>query len=471
MAAIFNRFRSGDADGAGEVPLLERPAPPEPAVFDGAEAVDGYVVLRGETPYGGVGLAHCLRNSNGDPRHVVDELYSRHWPRLAQRYATVVVAQGAWRASTSRSPELLARDILPAEYDGEGVVRTSDSYRPSWKQVATVLGTPAPYWLPALRDEEAMRAWRPGQPPAVVPASHHREAIGQLTELAADEPEGSPAGQVCLWLARELRRRDHRSALRDTEDLRTSADSGQDSAHLVLGAVPAPLLRGGDNEQLPETLRRAGWLAITERRDVLAHRVARLSRMWNGGDDWHTGEPVSARPDLCPTAAEWARRLEKTPRDQAPTVLQHQVLTAGRDPKKDELLHDPVTGLPALRRQQRRAQHLPADIYTLTLQRLPTTSPLDSVILSGDTVWVRTEDGRLWFAPERCNHGVSWGYNGSGPHTLAQLLDRLLDDISAPAIAGDAGDPPAGLLQLMVTTPQDTPTTYSRAQLLVECRR
>jgi hypothetical protein len=51
-------------------------------------------------------------------------------------------------------------------------------------------------------------------------------------------------------------------------------------------------------------------------------------------------------------------------------------------------------------------------------------------------VWVRTEVGTLYPAPQDHYDGLSWGYSGSGPGNLAILIDRLLVDINAPGAEG-----------------------------------
>ncbi|MFJ5952589.1 hypothetical protein [Streptomyces noursei] len=108
-------------------------------------------------------------------------------------------------------------------------------------------------------------------------------------------------------------------------------------------------------------------------------------------------------------------------------------------------------------------------VATFALQRLPTRSPLAALTVSGDTCWIRTNDGTLWFAPQREGWGVSWGYSGTCCHNLAQLLDILLKDISAPAAGPSASQSPHALFELLRTTPQGGSTTYTHAQLLDAC--
>jgi hypothetical protein len=93
------------------------------------------------------------------------------------------------------------------------------------------------------------------------------------------------------------------------------------------------------------------------------------------------------------------------------------------------------------------------------------TSPLAAVTLSSEAVWVHTTDDQLWLAPQLPGHGLSWGYSGGGPWTLALLVHHLLDDITAPAVDDTTGPPPDGLLELIEAAPQDQVTHLSRDQL------
>lgn len=76
--------------------------------------------------------------------------------------------------------------------------------------------------------------------------------------------------------------------------------------------------------------------------------------------------------------------------------------------------------------------------------------------------WIRVADGSLYLAPKHSYYGLSWGYGGSGPGSLARLIDRLLSDINA-APADDVNGAADGLKQLTQT---DWPngTILTRAQ-------
>ncbi|MER6573851.1 hypothetical protein ABT288_48955 [Streptomyces sp. NPDC001093] len=446
----FTRSGEDGSTGAQEHWLQRGEA--RKVAFDRAEFVDDYAVLRWDTARGGIGLVHSLVGGNASCQIVIRALRRHYGDRLANRYACVAVAQTSTQVTQPYVPQLLARDI--------GV--SGKEYETSWAELAGVLGQPAPYWFHHVRDCDTFAAWRPGAPPAIVPAHDIVTPVKALVELAADEPDGSPAAEVCWYLAREIRRRGHASVTRNITELRKNAADGGDGAHLVLGAVPAPLMRPAPQEPT-EMVRRAGWLAITERRDVLAHRVADFAQRWDGGQDWHTGAVTNLDPHSCTTTHEWAQRLVPAEPDQPPTVLEKHLLDNLRGTDTDALLHDPVAGVPVL-------HHAPdtinARLVTYALQRLPTSSPLAALILSDNNCWIRTQDGTLWLAPERKGWGIGYGYSGNGCHALADLVAALLEDISTPAARHSDPDAPRGLFQLLRDTASDGATTYTRAQLL-----
>jgi hypothetical protein len=184
--------------------------------------------------------------------------------------------------------------------------------------------------------------------------------------------------------------------------------------------------------------------------------------MWNGGKDWPTGGLAKVYPEECSTAAAWAARLAPSTNKQ-PTVLeQHLLASVDAEDHRGGLLEDPRTGLPAIYcENDSEGKFLAKQVPQL----LPTIAPMTSVILSDEIVWIATEDHGLWLAPECPGVGLNWGYGGSGPHALAVLLDRLLDDITAPPVCGYQSRPPAGLRRLIGHTPQDGSIRYTRGQL------
>ncbi|MFI6149922.1 hypothetical protein [Streptomyces sp. NPDC051109] len=135
---------------------------------------------------------------------------------------------------------------------------------------------------------------------------------------------------------------------------------------------------------------------------------------------------------------------EKRPAPVFGFVLVRQGLVRGRVDGREQLL-DPASAF--------------------ALQRLPTTSPLAALTVSGHACWIRTQDGQLWFAPEHEGWGVSWGYGGTGCHNLAELLDVLLKDISRPAGRSRRAEGIRWAARPAAQDAQSGSTTYTRAQL------
>lgn len=449
---VFRR-KDEEQDISSHDKVLTRSAPAMPAEFHGARTVGDFVILDWYTAYGTIGWAHSLTLSSASALWLSDAVYGQFWDHMHEVYSALVVPLGA--VNLDLAPQLQAIDLYPG-------CRRSDVYDVTWRQVSALLGTLPPWFHWALRDKAAITAWKPGDPPAVIPADHIEVPARPLLELAVDEPEGSPAGTVCLWLARELRRRAAQEARRDIEEVRSSAsEPSNDCAYVHVAAVPAPSLRPAEAEP-GETIRRAGWAQIVERRDMLAWAVANAALRWDGGKSWPAGEMAEFDPQSCSAAAEWTARLEPAPADHPPTVLERLLLQRVHSVDRGELLYDQASGYPALRRTDHLGE---VTVFASIPQRISTVAPLSEVVLGGHTVWVRTSDGGLWLAPEVSGHGLSWGYSGGGPTALAQLLDRLLDDIMSPPV-NDYRPPPDGLLSLIEASPQDTVTTYKRAQLL-----
>jgi hypothetical protein len=445
--------RQNDAGVPSEQNVLTRPAPEEPGRFGQARRVGHFVILDWATAYGTVGLAHSLRSANSSARWLADAVYGQFWEHMQDVYAALVVPQAT--VNLDLAPRLTAIDLYQD-------CRLSDPYEVTWRQLAGVLGTRAPWFHPALRDWDVISAWKPGDPPAIVPASHVELPARALVELAADEPDGSPAAAVCLWLARQLRRQATEAAQEFVNEIRAAAaDPDSDCAYVRVAALPAPLPRGEDTEP-DEMVRRGGWAQIVERRDVLAAAAAEIVERWDGGVAWPVGEVAEFDLASCPAAGEWTSRLRPAPADQPPTALERQLLEQVRSVDKGELLYDDASGCPAVRRTDHSGK---ITMFACVPQRIGTLAPMSQVILSGSTVWIRTSDGGLWLAPSLPGRGLSWGYSGGGPHALTALLDRLLDDITSPPMS-TYDDVPPGLESLIEATPQEGTTTYDRDQLL-----
>jgi hypothetical protein len=433
--------------------ILTRAAPSEPARFSGSRTFGDFVLLNWETEYGTIGWAHPVHTAHTSAVELSHAMYEHLWDYMHKVYATLVTP--LLLVNPDQSPELRAVDLYPGG-------RMSEEYEPTWHDLAAFLGTPAPWFHYALRDRKTITDWKPGDPPAIVPAQDAGLRTGPLLELAADEPDGSPAAAVCLWLARHLRRLDAAAAQRDISEIRAAAkDPDSDCTYVRIAAVPAPVARPTDDE-LGEMTRRAGWAQITERRDVLAEAVAQVVLAWDGGSSWPAADVAQFDPVSSPTAAEWTQRLRPAPAGQPPTVLERRLLANIRSIDQAVLLYDEASGCSAVR----RTDHLgKVTVFASVAQRISTVAPLSAVTLGGHTVWIHTEDRGIWIAPELPGHGLSWGYSGGGPFALAELLGNLLDDITSPAVSRKT-EPDDGLYSLVVNTPQDSVTTYTRAQLL-----
>jgi hypothetical protein len=448
------RRRRGNASEHSEQKVLTRPAPTELGTFGCARTIGDFVILEWDTAFGTIGWAHPLKAATPSVRWLADAAYSQFREQMHTAYTALVLPKGS--LNLDLAPELEAIDLYSDS-------RVSGPYEVTWRQLAAVLGAPAPWFHPTLRDRDTIATWKPGMPPAIVPANHIELPTQALVELAADEPDGSPAAAVCLWLARHLRRQDAGYAQQSIDEIRTAAaDPDSDCAYVHIAALPAPLLRPED-AQPDEMVRRAGWAQIVERRDVLAAAAAEAVLRWDSGKAWPTGQTAEFDPASCPAATEWTARLRLlAPVRQPPTVLERLLLEHVSNVDQGELLYDDASGCPAVR----RTNHLgKVTVYACVPQRISTLAPLTEVVLSrGFTVWIRTSDGGLWLAPALPGRGLSRGYSGGGPCALAALRSRLLDDITGPPVAYE--EPPPGLLSLVKPTPQDDTTTYNRTQLL-----
>jgi len=318
-------------------------------------------------------------------------------------------------------------------------------YDVPWPTLATVIGMPVPYWPYALRHAELIQAWSPGDPAVTAPAAPFLDTAA-LRELADTYPTDHPAAQVLTTLARHVAHQAMQDALSDLNCLGSAGSPGTPPA-LRIAARPLTVPEA-DLDALTSTTRRAGWLEVLARTDTLAAACVRQARQFNSGQDFPYSNPTQVTIDSTDASRKWADRLRPV---APPLPAGFQFLSA---PGAGPALIDPLTDAPA--RQ--------CDDGTLLVaipQRLPATSPLAEVILD-HPVWVRTQDGALWPLPQDSRAGISWGYSGSGPGTLAQTLARLLDDINAP---GAHADPDQKALRRLTELPLPQGTVITRAEL------
>lgn len=311
-----------------------------------------------------------------------------------------------------------------------------------WSDLVRVLGQPAPYWPYMLRIPHLIRAWEPGADTVEYPTVPEVNTT-PLLRLAATLPGDSPAHQVLLHLAQVAQHRSHTSAVQDLEILDEHVERASMDNPVVIAARPIPV----PDVELAESTWRAGWMEILGRTDQLAVECVREAIRWDGGAGFPYSQIERFNPTATPHGAEWAARLEPTVRTAAFELIDSD----GRG----QALIDPATDAPAVL--------LPnGEIKTAVPQRLATISPLAELILD-DPIWVRVEDGTLYLAPKHHYFGLSWGYGGSGPGSLALLIHRLLDDITAPA-ADHVNGAAEGLEKL---TQHDWPagTVLTRVQL------
>ncbi|WP_344681403.1 hypothetical protein [Saccharopolyspora taberi] len=306
--------------------------------------------------------------------------------------------------------------------DGPGLATAEPGAQPDWtdfgvrwSDLVRVLGQPAPYWPYMLRIPHLIQAWEPGADTVEYPTVPEVNTT-PLLRLAAALPADSPAHQVLMYLAQITQHRSHTSAVQDLEILDEHVERASVDNPVVIAARPMPV-PDVEDEGLEESTWRAGWMEILGRTDQLAVECVHQASRWDGGAGFPYSKVERFDPAATPHGTEWAARLEPTVR----TAAFERIDPDGRG----ETLIDPATDAPAVRRPD-------GEITAAVPQRLTTISPLAEIIL-GDPIWIRVEDGTLYLAPKHHYFGLSWGYGGSGPGSLALLIHRLLDDITSPA--------------------------------------
>jgi hypothetical protein len=298
----------------------------------------------------------------------------------------------------------------------------------SWGDLAAVLGRPAPFWAQRLRVPELIQSWQPGDPPVRHPGRMSLD-VQPLMRMALLYPVDHVAHRALVNTAQVIANR--QGAHRDVDLQILTEFRAEQSFHQVgedqleVAAIPADV----DAEALPDdtgpALARVGWREIAHRADRLAEQCMDILARWDGGKNLPWAYTITI--PRTPSGQEFLSRLEPAQHRTAIYAL------LDRDRSGTPMI-DPLTDIPVI---------LPTDhgkdIHALAPQRLPATTPLAEVILE-DIVWVRTTDSTLYPAPNNSTAGLSYGYTGTGPSTLAALIHTLLTDITAQG--ADINDTP-----------------------------
>ncbi|MEX5637642.1 hypothetical protein [Parafrankia sp. FMc2] len=345
--------------------------------------------------------------------------------------ATVIVIDHAWNLYGLPDLEAVDRE------------RPTLTYEPRWSEVAAHIGAPLPWWPSELRREQHLTAWRPAHPPAAVDVVTW-PSWEPLYDMALTEAKGAPIRVACFSIGHEIRLQAVESAESDIAHMNDRADPGDplsfrerqqaERASMTIPALPNhddP----GQNEIGTEEEIRTGVAQLWQRTDDLAVACLTAISMWSGKHMPFGGAFSVTAQDTTAAGREWIRRLQA-----AEPTAGHWKWNSDRDEITGTFV-DPVTASPVV---TERGRYLfgPADHVTFssyTPRRLPEGSFLREVILDRP-VWVRVQDGTLYPIPVLEAPGVSWGYTGSGPGTLATLIGHLLDDGSAPALGYGDGD-------------------------------
>ncbi|MEU9861937.1 hypothetical protein AB0D99_13735 [Streptomyces sp. NPDC047971] len=417
--AFARWLASAHPELAGAGPLLLRPAPPAEYRYLGGEYRDAdddvraeYFAGRWDTREGVVAVVHPCAGMP-DASSLLD---------LHTDAAALVVVR---RPYAFDGPELQAVDRGRPEL----------VYHPWWSELAAHLGGPVPWWPRALRRRAHLTAWTPGDPPAPVEVVTS-PSWEPLYELAGREPEGSPVRRACFTIGHRIRAGAAEHASWEIENLRSwSRGPGDSMVHPAVPSVSEPDPR----ELATDAVLGAGLAELCGRTDDLAVECLEQVSAWSGEDLPYGGTFEVIRTDVTRAAAEWINRLRPVP----PTAL-HRVWDESHDTVATFV--DPVTGSPVVAVKGKFSFRSVREITYMgrAPRRLPEGTVLKEVILD-DPVWVRTADGVLYPAPAMDAPGLSWGYDGSGPLTLAQCVGRLLDDGGAHAVTFDDDKDEPGL--------------------------
>ncbi|RLK58350.1 hypothetical protein [Actinokineospora cianjurensis] len=408
----------------------------EPAAYLGAE-----VVRRDALAAGPSAVLHRWRTGPGvivvvweTARGRVRDGEMAEWAPDADAF---VVAGWDWGAY---GPSLWART---------GDERQLEATEIEWSRLARVLGRPVPFWPSRLRHPDLIHGWTPGDP-----VVRHVGVLGlditPLTRMALLYPDDHVAHRALIHSARVIANRGDAGDCTDLPILAERlADESLSGEHIMLAAEAAPN-PARDEPVLDETIRRAGWREVLHREDRLAQECVEVMLASGGGKDWAHAHTITIPAN--PYGAEFLARLEPAP----PRALYH-----GLDPhRRTTAMIDPRTDIPVAVPVEEYKEF--EEIRAFATHRLPTTNPLAELILDGP-IWVRTDNGVLYPAPQDAYYGLNWGYSGSGPRVLAALITALLTDITARGARLD--DPADDGLITLFRRKMPNGTVLTRAEL------
>ncbi|MEU7942384.1 helix-turn-helix transcriptional regulator [Microbispora bryophytorum] len=412
---------------ADKAPLLFRPTSGTTAYYLGTFMVDGFVTLTWDSELGRIAFVYSPSGFEaGEITHVLDHL-------LQKTGADTLIGMDS-RFHDAWGPELAAVDAAhPRRH-----------YTPRWTDLQQTLGMRVPYWPSGLTIPQEMTKWQPGTSPAVLPPRHPDLDTGPLLQMVSSCEDGSTLATAALHLAREIDAQAASGARSDIDLL----EKAHDRDAITLAAKP---LEVPETPDVDEWKLRDGWAQILNRTDDLAKACIALALQWDGGHYFPFATPTLLDPKKSPEAAELVARLRHATPTAAVEAFGHREV--------DTYWSDPATDLPVIITPN-------GEVWATVPQRLPALAPLSQIILRDRHVWIRTSDGMLYLAPQD-GTGLTWGYRGGGPTTLAILLSHLLDDINAPAVRSHReGPPPAGLLKLIQGTEGGI---FTRDQLQAAC--
>lgn len=311
------------------------------------------------------------------------------------------------------------------------------AYEPRWSELAAHVGSPVPWWPSQLLREEHLIDWKPGRrrSPVVVVTE---PAWEPLYDMAYTQAKGSPLRIACLSIGHEVRTRAVEHAQQDLDhmnDIKTKADDS-DYAQRCKAERAFMTLPGFPDTEDPAEVEagsrdviRQGLAQLCQRTDDLAVECLENIKMWSS-KDLPFGEAFSITTTPTTAAAsEWIQRLQPTKPTAIHRVWEREVKEVTGN------FTDPATHSPVVTKQG-YYMFRPTDeisYHSYTPRQLPAGSAITEVILD-NPIWIRTQDGTLYPAPATEGRGLTWGYQGTGPGTLATLIGRLLDDGTSPAL-------------------------------------